>query len=79
LLCPDNKKVYTDFVDGVKETNVLRLLIDLTPFIPLSLKGEGLTLLLSTPALLTTKQGMSKRGKPFLHIQFHLFFQGEKY
>ncbi|GAI53768.1 unnamed protein product, partial [marine sediment metagenome] len=31
LLCPDNKKVYTDFVDGVKETNVLRLLIDLTP------------------------------------------------
>jgi len=41
LLCPDNKKVYTDFVDGVKETNVLRLLIDLTPFVPLSLKGEG--------------------------------------
>jgi len=38
---PCNRKVYTDFADGVKETKVLRLLIDLTPFIPLSLKGEG--------------------------------------
>jgi len=41
LPCPCNRKVYTDFADGVKETKVLRLLIDLTPFIPLSLKGEG--------------------------------------
>jgi len=43
LLCPDNKKVYTDFVDGVKEASVLVTspLEESSTFIPLSLKGEG--------------------------------------